>query len=52
MLNIEFSYDECKFIEVVESNEERIDWSSCGKPFSWREILDAEEEYREECYLA
>lgn len=52
MRNLEFSYEGCKFIETVESNEETVDWSVCGRPCSWREVLDYQEGCREEFYLA
>lgn len=52
MIELEFSYDECRFVETVDVSEETVDWSDLGHAINWHVRAYMEEEERIEACMA
>ena len=52
MIELEFSYDECRFVETVDVSEETVDWSDLGHMINWSMKVYQEEDERIEACMA
>lgn len=51
-MELEFSYDGCKFIETVDDSDDVVDWSDLGHSINWHVRAYMEEEERIEACMA
>ena len=51
-VELEFSYDGCKFVETIDNESDVVDWSDLGHPINWSMHVYQEEEERIEDYMA
>lgn len=49
---LEFSYENCKFIETIDNESDVVDWSDLGHPINWSMHVYQEEEERIEACTA
>lgn len=52
MIELEFSYDECRFVETIEDDSEIVDWSDLGHAINYSARVYQEEEERIEACMA
>ena len=52
MIELEFSYDECRFVETIDNESDVVDWSDLGHPINWSIYVYQEEEERIEACIA
>ena len=52
MIELEFSYDGCKFVETIDNESDVVDWSDLGHPINWSMHVYQEEEDRIEACMA
>ena len=50
-MELEFTYENCRFIETVDASEETVDWSDLGHPINWSMHVYQEEEERIEACM-
>lgn len=51
-MELEFSYENCRFIETVDADAETVDWSDLGHAINWHVRAYMEEEERIEACMA
>ena len=52
MIELEFSYADCKFIETVDDSDDVVDWSDLGHSINWSLKVYQEEDERIEACMA
>ena len=51
-MELEFSYDGCKFIETIDNTDDVVDWSDLGHAINYSVSVYQEEEERIEACMA
>ena len=52
MIELEFSYADCRFVETIEDGSEVVDWSDLGHAINYSARVYQEEEERIEACMA
>lgn len=51
-MELEFTYENCRFIETIDTADDVVDWSDLGHPINWSIHVYQEEEERIEACMA
>ena len=51
-MELEFTYENCRFIETIDTDDDVVDWSDLGHIINWSNKVYMEEDERIEACMA